>query len=172
MGRPAIDLAGQRFGRLTVIERTKGTSTKDAWWLCRCECGNKKETTRKQLICGNVKSCGCLQKERRANGNIIHGGHNTRIYSIWHHMKERCMNPNSPKYRLYGGRGITVCGEWIDDFTVFRDWAISTGYSDELTLDRIDNDKGYYPDNCRWATFSEQNRNRRPYHRKGGACNG
>lgn len=169
MGRKAIDLTGQRFGRLTIIERAGGLSGKSAKWLCRCDCGNEKVTTRQKLIRGDVQSCGCLQREYMQNGNVIHGGYKTRLYSIWHHMKYRCNNPNAPKYPLYGGRGITVCDEWINSFPAFRDWALDNGYDDNLTLDRIDNNKGYNPNNCRWATSSDQNRNRRPYHRKGRA---
>lgn len=172
MGRPAINLIGQQFGRLTVIERAVSPDTKNAHWLCRCKCGNYKVTTRRALVRGDVQSCGCYQRERRAQGNTIHGGHGTRLYSIWRNMKERCYKPYAPKYPLYGGRGITVCDEWLHNFSAFRDWALSNGYQNDLTLDRIDNDEGYNPDNCRWATFSEQNRNRRHYHRNGGVRNG
>ena len=166
MGRPAIDLTGQTFGRLTVVKQVKGSNTKSAYWLCRCTCGEVKAVARTHLMKGTTQSCGCLQRESIGNRARTHGGWKTRLYSIWRHMKERCYKPYSPKYPLYGGRGITACNEWIDDFPAFRDWAMDNGYQDHLTLDRIDNNKGYMPQNCRWSTPSEQNRNRRPYHWK------
>lgn len=92
-------------------------------------------------------------------GNFKHGGRNTRLYRCWKGMRNRCYNPNNPKYYRYGGRGIVVCDEW-EDFAVFRDWALANGYNDELSIDRIDNDGNYEPSNCKWSTPKEQANNR------------
>lgn len=149
------DISGQKFGLLTVIARdNEQTKAKNRlMWICSCECGKQKSISADNLLRGNTKSCGCLKEK--------HSMSHSRLYSIWHSMKQRCNNQNSYPYPDYGGRGIRVCEEWNTDFTAFMKWAYENGYSDELTLDRIDNDKGYSPDNCRWTTMLVQRNNTR-----------
>ena len=154
-----IDLTGKRFGRLTVIERSK-SENKMSKWKCKCDCGNDTIVYRNALITGATASCGCLQRDAVSK----HGLYNTRLYRIWAHMKERCYNLNYKHFSDYGGRGITVCDEWKNDFAEFYNWAMSNGYSDDLTIDRINNDGNYEPSNCRWVDMNTQENNRRNNH--------
>lgn len=155
-----IDLTGQTFGRLTVLERVDTGNHSYATWLCKCSCGKIKEVRSCHLRSGAIISCGCYQKEIARKCNSTHKESKTRLYNEWQHMKKRCYWKNYNAYNLYGGRGITVCDEWRNSFEAFKDWALSNGYSDELTLDRIDINKNYEPSNCRWATKYVQSNNR------------
>ena len=165
MSRSAIDLIGQRFGRLLVLERAGNDSGGRALWKCRCDCGKVTVARGNDLRNGHTQSCGCKNAEesriRERETHTTHGGSETRLYRIWRGMKTRCYVPSSSGYAYYGGRGIAVCEEWIDDFTAFRDWALANGYADNLSIDRIDNEKGYSTENCRWVTSYEQMHNRR-----------
>lgn len=160
MGKPLIDLTGLRYGRLTVIARAAGNKRGHALWMCKCDCGNECVVQSQNLRRGITKSCGCYASDMRAIANTIHGGYGTRLYRIWKGVLSRCRNESSTDYKWYGAKGVTVCEEW-SEYVNFRDWAISNGYKDDLTIDRIDPFGNYEPSNCRWATIKEQNFNKR-----------
>ena len=145
------DLTNKKFGRWTVLERVPNKNGA-VYWKCKCDCGVIKEVKSSNLKLGNSKSCGCLSRELSSERMKIHGGRKTRLYEIWYNMRQRCYNSNIESYKNYGGRGIIVCDEWKNDFVSFRNWALSNGYTESLTLDRIDVNKNYYPENCRWVS--------------------
>lgn len=157
------DLTGQRFGRLTVIRKTdKRGPDGGIVYECLCDCGNTCFVWNNKLTRKNhsaKRSCGCLQAE--AHTTYIHGEAGTILYHKWTGMKDRCYNPNAAQYKYYGGRGISVCAEWLHDFSAFQRWALSAGYRRELSLDRIDPNGGYCPENCRWIALEDQQKNKR-----------
>lgn len=153
-----LDITNQRFGRLTAIKRDK--NSKRTKWICKCDCGNIKSIQLTHLRSGATTSCGCYHKEVNHNIQTQHGMTKTSLYNRWKSMKQRCLNPNNKAYNNYGKRGITICDEWLD-YNNFYNWAINHGYKDDLQLDRIDNNKGYEPNNCRWIKPIINNHNRR-----------
>ena len=166
------DLRGKRFGRLTAIECVgKAQNSTYRLWRCTCDCGREVITTTHALTCGDTKSCGCLKHDVTVERNRKHGLSGSRLYRVWSSMKYRCYKPTCKEYRNYGGRGISVCDEWRSSFEAFREWALANGYDEsaprgKCTIDRIDNDGNYEPDNCRIADMVTQVRNRRHFHRR------
>lgn len=164
-----IDLTGNKFGRLTVIKEIgRDTKSRQKLWLCKCDCGNEKITKTSYLTSGDTSSCGCYRKECELKNLSefwgkpkTHGLSKTRLYTIWADMKDRCNNKNNNAYKNYGGRGIKICDEWLDNFMNFYNWAIENEYDESLTIDRINVNGNYEPSNCRWTTWRVQAYNKR-----------
>jgi hypothetical protein len=167
MSIKGMDLREARFGRLCVVafieSRKSGTRRSEKYWLCICDCGNKKEIAQQLLISGRCKSCGCFHKENLSQRTRKHGASGSKLYAVWKTMRQRCNNPNNPRYKYYGGRGIKICSRW-NDFSAFN--ADMGDPPPAGTLDRQNNDGDYCPENCRWIEQVQQVRNRRCYRKR------
>lgn len=177
MGRPK-NVAGQRFGILTAVELVGKNKNNQSLWRCVCDCGKGTVVKTTDLLQGHTKSCGCLRGnvpselwreniKHAQTSNIKHGLSKTPLYKMWRNMKYRCYGEGSSAFKWYGARGIRVCDEWRNDFCAFRDWALSNGYvkedatrNNKYTLDRIDVNGNYEPNNCRFVNMRQQSRNR------------
>lgn len=167
------DLVGKRFGKLVVISRSDDYVSPSGGrlvrWLCQCDCGNTAIVNAGTLARGDTKSCGCLRTEflkEKNLGNFKHGGSHDRLYKVYLNMKSRCYNQNNDSYKYYGGRGIKICDEWLNSYIEFKRWAYSAGYDEdayhgECTIDRIDVNGNYEPQNCRWVSMAVQCKNKR-----------
>lgn len=161
MRKVRMDIAGQRFGRLIVDSYAFTNKHGKSMWNCQCDCGKAVVVAGAHLKSGHTASCGCYGAEASGIRTRTHGMRQTRLYRIWLGMKSRCTIPSVKCYKHYGGRGITICDSWMNDYQAFHDWAMASGYRDGLTIDRIDVDGNYCPENCKWATWKEQHRNTR-----------
>lgn len=151
-----IDMRNKRFGRLVVVNRAENSKAGQARWFCVCDCGGTNTVKGQDLRNGKVRSCGCYKIEQQTK----HNSYKEPLYRVWTSMKNRCNCPTNKWYRIYGGKGVCVFSEWENDFMKFKEWAIKNGYKKGLTIDRIDVNGNYEPNNCRWITIKEQQFNK------------
>lgn len=169
------NLQGRKFGRLTVLRDSGKRQKYSVMWACLCLCGRLKEVRQDHLKSKRIRSCGCIKKEQASihlkkimeknkekhHSRYKHGGTGTKLHNIWRAIKARCFNANTNRYKYFGGRGITICSEWKDNYKAFKFWAILSGYRDGLTIDRIDSNGNYKPENCQWMTKSDHSKKTR-----------
>lgn len=158
-----IDISGMEFERCVALKHVSGGRC-GAKYLFRCECGKQFVARSNDVRKGRVKSCGCVNRREVKEKTTKHGFYKHPIYQAWSHIKQRCYNPNCKEYEHYGGRGITMCDDWLNNPVEFINWSFDNGWEKGLTIDRIDNDKGYYPDNCRWVSMEVQENNKSDNH--------
>lgn len=165
-GENLIELAGRRFGRLVVLARERRKKARQAYWRCRCDCGNEVVVSSYRLRMGQVTSCGCEQRLAVDAALSERMGSESRLHALWSSMMRRCEDPSDPRYKKYGGAGVRVCDEWRE-FGVFGGWAVRHGYSARKVLKRKDAAKGYSPDNCMWIYVQKLMRSPGPRHGSG-----
>ena len=151
----AINITGQKFGRLTAIYPCGKTKYGNVVWLCRCDCGQETKVSTQHLKSGDTQSCGCLNSELVSKRFTKTGESHSRLYRIWRNMKRRCYDKTFKAYKNYGDKGVKICSDWLNSFENFYNWAVSNGYKDNLTIDRINVNGSYEPNNCQWITRSD-----------------
>lgn len=166
--RKIKDHTNRRFGRLVAISQTKERVHRHVVWKCLCDCGTECFVASSSLTAGKTRSCGCLERESRGIGRITHHMSDTKLYKVWQGMRKRCFKQYHKNFKDYGGRGITVCDEWNNNFQTFYDYVSQLPHFEEegYSLDRIDNDGNYEPGNVKWSTSKEQANNRRKKHKE------